>query len=467
MGYKKKLHTLDPKKDKERELKVCVTKERTKLIKVTASKNETKVRELLSDKISGVFVGLWLLVAEHLRLGTWDLIKSWTECHDHEIPPRIAMQIVNESALCVNGVRERHCLCNQGFEVLNGLSYVVSDEDVHLLLNKHTVHEAIQMQENLCRLRLLAGHYKGNLLAIDPHRIITYSQRMMPKKRKTTEAPPEKLLQTFFCIDAQTGQPLVHTLGSTGLSTTKATMTLLEMIENIIPHQVLIIADKEHFSETLLESIKHNPSFDAIVPTPETRKVRELAASLNYEKMWAGYAIAQTDYLFKNSREPFHLLSERIGDIPDEYSYKSFISTTNKDVLKMLTEDYDKRWSIEEFFNFEGNLGWNRASTMNLNIRYGKMSLALMAQAANYQLRQKLSAPYKQWTAKSLADNLFRGMDGDIKVVDDTILVTVYNAPENFNLEQHYTNLPTKLMAENVDPHIPWLFGFKLNFLFK
>lgn len=467
MGFKKKLHTLDPKKDKERELKVCVTKERAKTIKVTASKNETKVRELLSNKISGVFVGLWLLVAEHLRLGTWDLIKSWTACNDHDISPRIAMQIVNESALCVSGFRERHCLCNQGFEVLNGLSYVVSDEDVHLLLNKHTVQDAIQMQENLCRLRLIAGHYKWNLLAIDPHRIITYSQRMMPKKRKTPEASPEKMLQTFFCIDAQTGQPLVHTLGSTGLSTTKATIALLEMIGNILPHQVLILADKEHFSETLLVSIKDIPLFDAIVPTPQTSKVKGLAASLNYEKMWAGYAIAQTDYLFKGSKKPFFLLSERIGEIPDKYFYKSFISTTNKDALKMLAEDYDQRWTIEEFFNFEGNLGWNRASTMNLNIRYGKMSLALMAQAANYQLRQKLPAPYKQWTAKSLADNLFRGMDGDIKVVDDTILVTVYNAPKNLNLEQHYKNLPAKLMAENVDPHIPWLFGFKLNFLFK
>ena len=204
MGYKKKLYTLNPEKDTERQVKVCVTKQRIKTKKITAASNETKVRELLSNKISGVFVGLWLLIAEHLRLGTWDLIKSWTECLDHDIPPRIAMQIVNESALCVSGVRERHCLCNQGFEVLNGLSYVVSDEEVHLLLNKHTVSEAIQMQENLCRLRWMAGHYKGDLLAIDPHRIITYSKRLMPKKRKITEEPSKKMLQTFFCIDAQT-----------------------------------------------------------------------------------------------------------------------------------------------------------------------------------------------------------------------------------------------------------------------
>ena len=45
----------------------------------------------------------------------------------------------------------------------------------------------------------------------------------------------------------------------------------------------------------------------------------------------------------------------------------------------LLTEAYPERWSIEEFFNFDGAMGFDRASTFNLNIRYGKMSLALLA----------------------------------------------------------------------------------------
>ena len=36
------------------------------------------MRQLLADKISGNQVGLWLLVPEHLRLGTWDLLCAWT-----------------------------------------------------------------------------------------------------------------------------------------------------------------------------------------------------------------------------------------------------------------------------------------------------------------------------------------------------------------------------------------------------
>jgi hypothetical protein len=34
-----------------------------------------------------------------------------------------------------------------------------------------------------------------------------------------------------------------------------------------------------------------------------------------------------------------------------------------------LTVDYPKRWHAEEFFNAHQALGWDRAGTMNLNIR--------------------------------------------------------------------------------------------------
>ena len=39
---------------------------------------ERQVRQMLADKISGNQVGIWLLIPEHLRLGTWDLLLNWT-----------------------------------------------------------------------------------------------------------------------------------------------------------------------------------------------------------------------------------------------------------------------------------------------------------------------------------------------------------------------------------------------------
>ena len=104
---------------------------------------------------------------------------------------------------------------------------------------------------------------------------------------------------------------------------------------------------------------------------------------------------------------------------------------------------------------------------MNLNIRYGQMSMTLLAQAALHQLRNRLGEPFSGWDAAHLAKSLLAGLDGDIRVSEDTIVVTYYNAPNVQQLRQNYEHLPSRLQSERVDPHIPWLYGFKLDFRFR
>ncbi len=48
---------------------------------------ERGVRQLLADKVSGNLVGLWLLIPEHLRLGTWDLLKQWAGPSPSDLSP--------------------------------------------------------------------------------------------------------------------------------------------------------------------------------------------------------------------------------------------------------------------------------------------------------------------------------------------------------------------------------------------
>jgi hypothetical protein len=95
------------------------------------------------------------------------------------------------------------------------------------------------------------------------------------------------------------------------------------------------------------------------------------------------------------------------------------------------------------------------------------MSLALLAQAATYELRRQLPKPYDRWNATHLADAVLGKIDGDIRVKDDTIIVTCYDAPKELNLHENYSDLPARLMSEGINPNIPWLYNFKLDFRFK
>lgn len=435
---------------------------------------ERGVRQILANKVSGNMLGLWLLIPEHLRLGTWDLLKQWTGQSDSDLEPRLALQLVHEAALCVSGVRQSRSLSQKGFEITHGLPFVATDQAVHDLLDTHTVAQAQKLQVSLGLLRRARGHFAGRLLAIDPHRIHSYSKRQMMRYRGDEHAKPFKVAPTFFCLDADTFQPVCFTSGVSSMSVTQATPGLLQLANAILNPkrgQALVLADTEHYTTELMENVHKNTPFDILVPMPNTVSLQKQMQSVpdkKFKRLWAGLAIASRRFKFNKAQSfPLYQFIQRSGESPTQYEFKGFLSTSDRDEVDDLTLHFPKRWHVEEFFNANQALGWSRAGTMNLNIRYGHMSMALIAQTTIYQLRKRLGEPYDTWDAKHLANSVFRGIDGDVRIFNDTIVVTFYNAPNVDRLRQCYEDLPSKLAAEKVDPRIPWLFNFKLDFRFK
>ncbi len=421
---------------------------------------------MLSQKVSSTSIGIWLLIPELLRLGAWDILKGWTRKADSDLDPRVALQIVNESAMCINRIRSKNSLGHQGFHLANGMGKLISDEQAHLLLNRHTMEQAQEMLVNLGIQRKLLGHYTGDIIAVDPHRIISSSKRVMSKKRKVPSSPSQKMLQTFFCVSAQSGQPIMATMSSTGMPTTRASINLLGSTEKIIRTPSLLVADKEHFTKELFSSVNKNDCFDMLVPMINTNRVTNIIKTLTYKPLWAGFAIAETSFSFQGDYNKYRLIVQRTGELQDNYNYMPFLTTSSRCAKTLICESYDDRWSVEEFFRFENEMGLNRASTQNLNIRYGYLALSMIAQAANYQLRNKLTEDYRKWNAGHLAKEVLAWSDGDIRVENDTIVATLYGTPKHIK-QNDYVNLPNILEREGINPKIPWLYNFKLDFRFK
>lgn len=422
---------------------------------------------MLAEKVSGTLVGLWLLLPEHLRLGTWDLLNAWTGIgNPNAIEARLALQMVHESALCLNGIRRKKTLRQKGFETLNGLPFVATDRSIHELLDQHSVSEAESLQLALGHVRHGRGHYPGELVLIDPHRIKTWTKRQLPLKKANISAKACKMLQTFFAIDGDSGQPY-GLIGSSSLTVTQATPPLVERVAAILPAKALLIADVEHFTLELLKHMARHSKFSILLPAPHRKGLMRQITSMDFTPMWAGYAVAEGKYQPSASYEPIRLIVQRTGETKQTYTYKPFVTTNHMSAADLMTIMFPERWNIEEFFNLEAALGWNRASTLNLHIRFGKLTMALIAQAAIYELRKKLPGDIKNWTAESMSRKLFNGIDGDIRVMDDTIIVTLYNAPDADTLKDHYASLPKKLETEGIDPRVPWLYNFKVDFRFK
>lgn len=386
----------------------------------------------------------------------------------------MALQLVHEAALCVTGVRPQRTLSQKGFAWLNGLPFVVSDRAVHQLLGAHTIAEAQTLQVALGLLRRASGHFCGTLLAIDPHRVRSYSKRQMRRHRKDNDAKPTKVAQTFFVLDADTHQPVCFTTATASRTVAQATPELLDLARTILKpdaHGTFVVADTEHLTAALFDDVHQRTGFELLVPMAmhaSLCKRLEAIPPEQFTPQWAGYATTKQPYTpVKSQSGPFYQLIQRLGERPEDWQFKAFLATTDCDEAEALSRAYPKRWHIEEFFNANQALGWKRAGTQNLPMRYGQMTMALIAQTVVHQLRSRLGEPIAGWDASHLAQSFFQGLDGDIRVTDDTIIVTYYDAPNVERLREHYENLPEKLLAQNVNPRIPWLYDFKLDFRFR
>jgi Transposase DDE domain len=434
---------------------------------------ENGVRQFLADKVMGNLAGVWLLAPELLRLGAWDLVCDWTGQSPKHVGPRLALQLIHEAALCRTGLRQGRTLNQRVFELANGLPFLASDMAVHDLLGARSIAESLRLQVALGKIRRASGHFKGRLLAIDPHRVRSSSKRHMRIHGRDGERPT-KIAQTFFALDVETGQPICFTTGTSARTAAAAAIDLLKLASDILDAkagQTLVLADSEHFTAELLDRVKTETKFDLLVPMPNRASLRAKLKALPpevFQSRWAGYATAKLEYTpHKSQAGPFHQYVQRQGERPDEYNFNAFLGTRDGDEVEELAGAFPKRWHVEEFFNAHQALGWNRAGTCNLNIRYGQMTMAIVAQAVIDQFRKRLGAPATSWDATHMATAYFAGLEGDVRVQDNIITVTYYNCPDADRLRAHYENLPAKLRADKIDPRVPWLYGFELDFCFR
>ena len=276
------------------------------------------------------------------------------------------------------------------------------------------------LQIALGQIRRTSGDFAGKLLAIDPHRTRSYSKRQMRRFRDDQKVRAYKVAPTFFALDADTHQPVCFTIATSAQTATRAAIDLLEQAAEILaspPGKTLVLADIEHLSVELFQHVQLHTPFDLLVPMRNERSLQKQLRAIpseQFTRRWAGFATMKQPYKMASyAAGPFFQFVQRTGERqPDAYRFGAFLSTTDRDEVDALTLDYPKRWHVEEFFNAHQALGWNRAGTMNLNIRYGQMTMALIAQAALHRIRRLLDEPYSTWDADSFRQVTAGGLGG-------------------------------------------------------
>jgi hypothetical protein len=284
------------------------------------------VRQLLADKAVGNLAGIWLLVPELLRLGARDLVCGWTGQQPRAVGPRPGLQLIHEAAPCRTGLRHRRTSNQRIFELANGLPSLASDMSVHERLGARTIAESLDLQVALGKIRRASGHFRGRLLAVDPHRARSSTKRHMRPHRKDGRERAIKTAQTSFVLDVDTGQPVCFTTGTSARTAAAAAEGLLELAGEILNPEVgasLVLADAEHFGAELMERVKTGTKFDLLVPMHNRPVLLARLAALPpelFRPRWAGSATAKLESTPRDSRTgPFYQYLQRQGERPEEY----------------------------------------------------------------------------------------------------------------------------------------------------
>ncbi len=100
----------------------------------------------------------------------------------------------------------------------------------------------------------------------------------MVRRREDNDSRPAKMAQTFFCLDADTKQPVCFTTGTSARTVTQATPELLKLtneILNIGGIKPLVLADHEHYSSELLDWMFSQSPFEMLMPVKKRELLRK------------------------------------------------------------------------------------------------------------------------------------------------------------------------------------------------
>src|SRR5258708_25948940 len=231
------------------------------------------------------------------------------------------------------------------------------------------MEQAQQLQIRLGQLRRASGAFPAQVLALDPHRQISYSKRDMVERRPAANQPASKQAQSFFLLDAKTCQPLCLTHASSAQTIPTATAQLLQMPQAILgstgQSAPLIVADLAHFTTELIDLVRRDTPFDLLVPLRSTQNLHQhyrKIAPERFVRRWAGFATTTETFKPVGSTlsQPCYRYVQRTGEDPDNYHFKGFACTAQRAEVPALTSDFPDSCHIDEFFRLVHVLGCNR-----------------------------------------------------------------------------------------------------------
>jgi len=437
-------------------------------VEISRHSIQADLQELLRKGFTTSCAGGFFFLPYLQELEIHSLLEKFCLPKKEGIPPeRIALQLVCEALFgYTRGIRTLDPISQADFGALSGLPFLCSPSTEYRFLTGIPMENSEQFQISLGTHLLARGQIASKIVNMDAHSIPLFSRKEMKASYLSQEKIYGKAIRAFYTQDQGGGKPLFVQACYSGTTAGQATPALVEATQTILGGTFLSVTDKEWYVGQLLDHLDKIYNLEILLPVKRTAKRRQEMESIDFQTLKAKTGEPPLATLFTALDGFTGRLRLFVKRNPDG---TLFGLITNKKYLRPTSamKIYSRRWKIENWFQENGFLGLNCLPSLELHAIQAALTLRLVAYHLVDNFRMNLDSPFAKMTPELIHRHFIQGVQGKVQLKKEQIHIDIYGFRHQAAVRNIFTNLEEKLVAQRIDPRVPWLNGYKLHFEFK
>src|SRR4030042_2469099 len=431
-----------------------------KKIEISRHSIQSDLQELLKVGFTTSCAGGFFFIPYLHQLDIHSLFGKLCPSKTEGVPPeRIALQLIFETLFgYTRGVRTVDPISQADFGALSGLPFLCSPSTEYRFLTGIPMENSEQFQISLGTHLLALGQIASKIVNVDAHSLPLFSRKEMKVSYLSQEKIYGKAIRAFYTQDQGGGKPLFVQACYSGTTAGQATPTLVESTQAILGGTFLSVTDKEWYVAQLLEHLDKIYKLEVLLPVKRTAKRLQEMESIDFQSLKAKTGEPPLATLFTALDGFTGRLRLFVKRNPDG---TLFGLITNKKYLRPSSamEIYSRRWRIENWFQENGFLGLNCLPSLELHAIQAALTLRLVAYHLIDHFRMNLGSPFAKMTPELIHRHFIQGVQGKVQLKKEQLHIDIYVFRHQAVVRNIFTNLEENLVAQQIDPRVPWLNG--------
>ena len=430
---------------------------------------ESRLLERLRSGIQTHYLGVFLLIPylKHLKVEEYLPLLGIEKKYGIPLLKDLLLG-VNQTVIGKPRFSKLKTMKDLGLAVASGLPAYPEQSHYHTFLSLPRMSAVDQFIRTISRRQFELGYLEGNELACDTH-VAKYTGKIdLQKDHIPQEGKRHKAVRIYAVVDQGYRNPVYLSCGYPGTGAVEIGKRLVDASIDILPpdKKTKFIFDKWFSVGELLDYInQRGQRFITLIRRHQNRIEQMKKIPINqFKTITENMGITQIWVRLRNYEDDARLVVVEVYENGTRTVLGYLTNDSEADDLEII-QDYSSRWDVDFFYEEMDFLGLSALPSTKLNKVLFTLAIKLIAYNVISAFRSNLGDEFIEHEVETIFE-LFFDHQALVQLKRGKIMVTVFDHPYEYLLEDMYNNLSSKLSSKGVNPNVTWLGGYPLQFDF-